>query len=252
MRRRYILALTVRVVSRVVLDQNGRLQGFIWSNQSHRWSLYSSAQTDNCDNYASCGVYGSCKGGISLQCQCVTGFVPKFPKEWEVADWSNGCVRRTQLDCQNGDGFLKYSGIKLPATRNSWSNRSLILEECKMECLKNCSCVAYANLEIRKGGSGCLLWFGDLIDIKEFNQNGQDIYIRLASSEIGQLGSSKKKKLRYIAGSVPFAIMLLLGLSLTLCLRRKNKLQRQGGTKFYQHFALKLSNYKAERILQDF
>ncbi|KAA8526892.1 hypothetical protein F0562_008879 [Nyssa sinensis] len=180
-----------RVVSRLVLDQNGSLQGFIWINQSH-------------------------------------GFVPKFPKEWAVADWSNGCVRRTQLDCQNGDRFLKYSGIKLPATRNSWFNRSMTLEECKMECLKNCSCVAYANLDIKLGGSGCLLWFGDLIDIKEYNQNGQDIYIRLASSEIGQLGSSKKKKLRYIAGSVLLAVMLLLGLSLTVCLRRKNKLRRQG------------------------
>nr|GEV29823.1 G-type lectin S-receptor-like serine/threonine-protein kinase At4g27290 [Tanacetum cinerariifolium] len=47
----------------------------------------------------------------------------------------------------------------------------------------NCSCTAYANLDIRNGGNGCLLWFDDLMDIREFN-GGQHIYIRMASSEL--------------------------------------------------------------------
>jgi hypothetical protein len=59
------------------------------------------------------------------------------------------------------------------------------LKECEMVCLKNCSCSAYANLDISKGGSGCLLWFGDLIDIRNLSVNGQDIYIRMAASEQG-------------------------------------------------------------------
>ncbi|XP_028061784.1 G-type lectin S-receptor-like serine/threonine-protein kinase At4g27290 [Camellia sinensis] len=56
-----------------------------------------------------------------------------------------------------------------------------------MVCLENCSCMAYTNLDIRGGGSGCLLWFGELTDIREYSADGPDIYIRTASSELGNL-----------------------------------------------------------------
>ncbi|KAJ9671828.1 hypothetical protein PVL29_025503 [Vitis rotundifolia] len=114
------------------------------------------------------------------------GFVPKYPNDWALADWSSGCVRRTPLNCQHGDGFLKYSGIKLPDTRNSWFNVSMDLKECAAACLKNCSCTAYANSDISEGGSGCLLWFGDLIHIRDLTENGQELSIRLAASELGE------------------------------------------------------------------
>jgi hypothetical protein len=54
-------------------------------------------------------------------------------------------------------------------------------------CLKNCSCTSYAVLDIRRGGSGCLLWFGSLIDIREFAEGGQDLYIRMAVTELGTI-----------------------------------------------------------------
>ncbi|KAK9269420.1 hypothetical protein L1049_001193 [Liquidambar formosana] len=136
-------------------------------------------------------VITSCNIDNSPICGCLNGFVAKFQKDWDISDWSNGCVRRTALDCQSGDGFVKYSGVKLPDTRYSWFNESMSLEECNMVCLRNCSCMAYASLNISAGGSGCLLWFADLIDIKVFIQNGQEIYIRMASSEVGMNSSPK-------------------------------------------------------------
>ncbi|KAL8156549.1 hypothetical protein AgCh_001590 [Apium graveolens] len=60
---------------------------------------------------------------------------------------------------------------------------NMSLEECKRLCLKNCSCTAYANTDIRGSGSGCLLWFDELTDIREFNENGQDLYVRKALSK---------------------------------------------------------------------
>ena len=113
------------------------------------------------------------------------GFRPKFQSNWDMADWSNGCVRNTPLDCQKSDVFVRYSGMKLPDTRNSWLDEKLNLEECASVCLMNCSCTAYANSDIRGEGSGCLLWFGDLIDIRDFTQNGQEFYVRMAASELG-------------------------------------------------------------------
>ncbi|KAF8396343.1 hypothetical protein HHK36_017960 [Tetracentron sinense] len=62
---------------------------------------------------------------------------------------------------------------------------NMSLKECKVECLKNCSCTTYANSDIRAGGSGCSLWFGDLNDIREFPEGDtiQDVYIQMAASE---------------------------------------------------------------------
>lgn len=97
---------------------------------------------------------------------------------------TGGCGRRTQLNC-SGDGFIRVSGVKVPETRYSWYNSSVNLVECRQLCLTNCSCTAYANLDIRNGGSGCLLWFTDLMDIRYLTDSGQDIFVRVAASEIG-------------------------------------------------------------------
>ncbi|KAL0320730.1 UNVERIFIED_CONTAM: Receptor-like serine/threonine-protein kinase SD1-6 [Sesamum radiatum] len=62
------------------------------------------------------------------------------------------------------------------------------LSECKAECLRNCNCTAYANPYITRGGSGCLIWFGNLIDTKDVNEadSKQSIYIRVSASEASE------------------------------------------------------------------
>ncbi|KAI3675450.1 hypothetical protein L1987_85040 [Smallanthus sonchifolius] len=56
-------------------------------------------------------------------------------------------------------------------------------------CRSNCSCTAYANSNIIGSGSGCLLWFGNLTDIRMLPQNRDTIYIRLSASELGIPGN---------------------------------------------------------------
>ncbi|XP_022877604.1 G-type lectin S-receptor-like serine/threonine-protein kinase At4g27290 isoform X2 [Olea europaea var. sylvestris] len=190
------------IISRYAVNPSGVAERWTWISRTQRWEVYITAPTDTCDRYKVCGAYGSCNIDNSPVCGCLDRFLPKDPEGWDRADWSAGCDRRTSLNCQNGDVFLKYSGIKLPDTQYSWFNKSMTLDECKVVCLKNCSCMAYSQLDISKGGSGCLLWFKDLIDIRQLSEAGQDIYIRMASSELR---------------------MILLGLSLMLYLRRRKK-----------------------------
>ena len=174
----------------MLINQNGAVQRFTWIDRTQSWDLYLTVQTDNCDRYALCGAYATCSINNSPVCNCLDGFTPKIRKDWDTMDWSSGCDRKTKLNC-SGDGFRKFTGIKLPETRKSWFNRSMSLDECRSTCLKNCSCTAYANLDIsNNGGSGCLLWFSDLIDMRQFNENGQEIYIRMAGSELGMKSSS--------------------------------------------------------------
>ncbi|KAJ9671909.1 hypothetical protein PVL29_025527 [Vitis rotundifolia] len=217
------------VIMRLVLTPDGYSRRSTWTDKKYDWTLYSTAQRDDCDNYAICGAYGICKIDQSPKCECMKGFRPKFQSNWDMADWSNGCVRSTPLDCQKGDGFVKYSGVKLPDTQNSWFNESMNLKECASLCSRNCSCTAYGNSDIRGGGSGCLLWFGDLIDIRDFTQNGQEFYVRMAASELDAFSSlnssSKKKKKQVIVISISITGIVLLSLVLTLYVLKKRKRQ---------------------------
>ncbi|MFS7984594.1 putative non-specific serine/threonine protein kinase [Helianthus anomalus] len=80
--------------------------------------------------------------------------------------WSQGCRHTVPLDCEPGEGFNKYSNLKLPDTQRSWYNMTMTLVECEKMCKRNCSCTSYTNANISGSGSGCLLWFGDLLDIR--------------------------------------------------------------------------------------
>ncbi|EEF33510.1 S-locus-specific glycoprotein S6 precursor, putative [Ricinus communis] len=175
--------ISTSVVSMMVINDEGIFQRLTWSNSTQTWSLYLTAQMDNCDRYGICGAYGSCNINNSPACACLNGFVPRNEPAWDSGDWTGGCVRKNESICGAGEGFYKISGVKLPDTRNSWYNRTMDIRECERICLKNCSCTAYSTLNITDG-SGCLLWFEELIDIREYNENGQDFFIRLSASDL--------------------------------------------------------------------
>lgn len=106
-------------------------------------------------------------------------------------DWSDGCVHRTSLVCGTEEGFLKFSSVKLPDTRHSWYNLTIDRQECERLCLNNCSCTAYANADVRTGGHGCILWFKELMDISDYKEDAEEIYVRMPSSELGKNSLAK-------------------------------------------------------------
>ncbi|KAI5410740.1 variant 2, G-type lectin S-receptor-like serine/threonine-protein kinase SD1-1 [Lathyrus oleraceus] len=194
---------------RLVLDSYGNTQRLVWSDKTQIWEAIASRPIDQCDDYVLCGINSNCNINDFPICECLEGFMPKFQTKWGSSNWSDGCVRRTKLNCLNGDGFLKYTNMKLPDTSSSWYDRSLSLEECKTVCLKNCSCAAYANLDIRDGGSGCLLWFDNIVDMRKHPDQGQDIYIRLASSEFDHIKNKRNlKRVGILVGVIAFIIGL--------------------------------------------
>ena len=176
------------VITRGVLNENASpYERYIWVEADKKWITYFSTQKDKCDTYNLCGPYGNCIIGELPICQCVEGFKHKSPDTWNPYEWSKGCVRITQLSCEDKDkiGFDKFVGLKMPDTTYSWVNGSMNLNECGVKCLNNCNCTAYANSDIKNGGSGCAMWFGDLIDIRQVAANGQYVYIRMPASEQG-------------------------------------------------------------------
>ena len=176
------------VISRLVMNQTtSTCTRYVWEEDDQIWKFYKSLPKDNCDYYGLCGAYGTCIITGSQICQCLTGFSPKSPAAWNSSDWSQGCVRNKPLNCTNKlkDGFAKVEGVKVPETTHTWVDETIGLEECRVMCLNNCSCMAYTNLNISGAGSGCVMWFGDLMDIRQFQDSGQDLYIRMDASELG-------------------------------------------------------------------
>ncbi|KAJ0733742.1 putative non-specific serine/threonine protein kinase [Helianthus annuus] len=225
------------VITRLVLSPSGRPERLLWSESKQEWSFYDAPETDACDQYALCGPFGSCNIQNSPACSCLKGFEPRSPHQWRNIDWSQGCRHSIPLDCDPAEGFNKYSNLKLPDTRESWYNQTMTLVECEKMCKSKCSCTAYTNTNISGTGSGCLLWFGPLMDIKTYAENGDTLYIRVSASELDSIenrrSSNAGRRIRVIV-PVSFVVLAIL-VSLCLFYHFYMKKQQHQGLSLLMH-----------------
>ncbi|KAA8515431.1 hypothetical protein F0562_018958 [Nyssa sinensis] len=192
----------------LVLNYSGVLQRVLWNNQSLEWLLLKKHPGDMCESYGHCGPNAICTVNDAQVCSCLAGYMPKSSQEWAIPLWSGGCVRKKPLNCPKGEGFIELKGVEIPDLRQFRTNTNMTLKECRVECLKNCSCTAYANSNTTGDGRGCLLWYGDLIDIRRLAESAnQNLYIRVTASE---LDSPKKKQFMLVMVAASAASVLLL------------------------------------------
>ncbi|KAI7757039.1 hypothetical protein M8C21_003152, partial [Ambrosia artemisiifolia] len=193
-------------LSRVTLNSSVLVQSWAWIDNIKGWQNVASFPADLCDDYNFCKAYETCRTNMFRRwCTCIDDkkFAPKNGS-------GGGCIRRTSLECKNGsDGFIKYSNVKLPDAENTWFNMNMNLLECRTKCLNNCSCMAYANPD--KSQSICLLWFGELLDMRE-----------LPEGSGGQKQGGEKVKISLL---VIVPVVLLIGLIITtwLCYARRKR-----------------------------
>ncbi|WCJ42966.1 G-type lectin S-receptor-like serine/threonine-protein kinase SRK [Euphorbia peplus] len=171
--------------SRLTVTSSGELQRFTWIPDTQIWNQFWYAPKDQCDHYLECGAYGICDSNASPVCKCMRGFEPRNPQAWDLRDGSGGCVRKTKLECLN-DKFLHMKNMKLPESNATFVDRNVGIKECEIMCSKNCSCAAFGNWNVSNGGSGCVFWVGELLDMRQYSGGGgQDLFVRLAASDIG-------------------------------------------------------------------
>jgi hypothetical protein len=189
----YVVTATASTpLNRLVMNEVGLVQRLLWDPSSRVWNVLARTPRDVCDTYAICGAFGMCNADTAstLFCSCIHGFSPALPSRWSMRETSAGCQRNVPLECGNGtttDGFMAVRGVKLPDTDNATVDMSATVEQCRVRCLANCSCVAYAAADIRGGGdgSGCVMWAGSIMDVR-YVDKGQVLYVRLAKSELGK------------------------------------------------------------------
>ncbi|KAK8918772.1 G-type lectin S-receptor-like serine/threonine-protein kinase [Platanthera zijinensis] len=173
----------------VFVDSAGFAGRYVCLMISNRWDLYWEVPQDPCGYDEVCGAYAVCNADNVPICSCLDGFTPADPSSLALRDLSKGCRRNTDLDCTNGtDGFVVLSNAKLPDSSEAMVNMSKGLDECSDWCLRNCSCAAYASANVSAAGgeeAGCIIWTGEVKDLRVIGNGGQDLYIRLASADIG-------------------------------------------------------------------
>nr|POE93119.1 g-type lectin s-receptor-like serine/threonine-protein kinase rks1 [Quercus suber] len=220
--------VNLEFLSKAVLDESGILQWSSWHNT--RWVEYWSAPQEFCDKYLSCGPNSYCNpyNGVKFECTCFPGFEPKSSRDWYLRDGSGGCLRKKQgvSICNDGEGFVKVEHLKVPDTLIAHVNISLSLKECEQECLKNCSCTAYASTDEREERIGCLTWHGDLVDSRIYSDAGQDLYIRVdavirAKYAKKNFLTRKKRMLAILGVSVAVLFLLVVLVVYWLLMRKK-------------------------------
>ncbi|KAK3032631.1 hypothetical protein RJ639_036591 [Escallonia herrerae] len=98
-------------------------------------------------------------------------------------------------------------------------------------CRQNCSCMAYSSLNITGGGSGCVIWGEDLVDMRQYAvaEGGQDLYVRVAAADsdsaegsVGSAGGSDKtKQILMVAGIIIGICFVLSGVIICFVWKRK-------------------------------
>lgn len=204
-------ALNKSVYSRLLVNHFGVLQRFTWIGIRNTWNPYWYAPKDQCDNYKECGGYGICDTNASPVCKCVLGFEPRNKEAWNLRDGSDGCVRRSKLDC-GSDGFLGLKNVKLPESSTSFVDKMISLGDCERICRRNCSCTAYASSNISGGGSGCVIWSGELMDMRQYleGEGGQDLFVRVAASDLGMFLICVHGKYKYYYYYYVFSFYLFI------------------------------------------
>ncbi|XP_056172045.1 G-type lectin S-receptor-like serine/threonine-protein kinase At1g61370 isoform X2 [Syzygium oleosum] len=207
----------------LLISSDGSLKLLDWDDRTDKWLTNWEAPTNRCEIYGTCGPFGVCSSLKFPICRCLKGFQPRSNQEWNRENWTGGCIRETELNCQRNtstsapvkeDVFLKMSQMKLPDSSNYLSDIA-DAEECQSWCLSHCLCSAYSYVNT----IGCMVWSEELMDIQQFTTAGEDLFIRLAHED---KGLSKQTKV-IISLSTIFGIILCGAAIYGLCKWRVNK-----------------------------
>ncbi|KAJ4798619.1 Serine/threonine-protein kinase [Rhynchospora pubera] len=97
-------------ISRLVLNETGIIQRFLWDQSHQNWNLFWGQPIDECSKFAMCGQFGICqRDGIKV-CSCLRGFEPVTPDEWSMRNTSGGCKRTRPLDIRGkGSGCVMWN-----------------------------------------------------------------------------------------------------------------------------------------------
>ncbi|KAH7522705.1 hypothetical protein FEM48_Zijuj07G0166900 [Ziziphus jujuba var. spinosa] len=115
------------------------------------------------------------------------GWDLKIGLDWRLISWTNpdDLLRETTSGVTVIISNLSFKNSCKP---NQWLYQASLCLESRDSKLGSICINAMSG-----GGGGCAMWFGDLIDIRAFQDGGQDLYVRMHASELGTNGKREVK-----------------------------------------------------------
>ncbi|KAK9714794.1 hypothetical protein RND81_06G120600 [Saponaria officinalis] len=168
----YELADQARL-ERYVLTYDGIMVKKFWNDSRSSWQIEWQSLGSECDVYGKFGAFAVCDPRKEPICECLKGFKQKNVDEWSKGNWSNGCVRRTELQCH-------APGSKADKFFATEADQSI----------------------------GCMLWSVSLIDLHQYSADGADLFIRLADSELP--GERNRRKIVIIVTMILSAFVSVI------------------------------------------
>ncbi|PWA83723.1 S-locus glycoprotein domain-containing protein [Artemisia annua] len=214
------------IISRFIIDISGQIKQLSWLDASQQWNLFWS-QPQFCEVYARCGPFGACGENRLPFCNCLTAFEPRSPHNWDLSDFSGGCMRKTKLSCKAKEekpGFIL--GYVPSRFFSSSENKTLLPNDesaCRNFCLVDCSCYAYTFVSEQ-----CHLWNDEGLSnvslmLSDSNSQTFAINIKVSSSDTPTNASKINTKV-LVAGIVSgfFGLVLLCSIGV-ICYRRAKR-----------------------------
>ncbi|CAI9275602.1 unnamed protein product [Lactuca saligna] len=237
-------------ISRLIMDVSGQIQQQTYLESLDQWNLFWTQPRSQCQVYAFCGPFGTCSQNELPFCSCLTAFVPKSLNDWNLSDFSGGCVRRTEFNCGIKEekpafieGYVPVSYLSTfleTETPESETPESELDESaCRRSCLDDCSCDAYSFiLKI------CRLWNSEklsnislLFVSDDANSRTFPVNIKVSSSDLPNSSTKIKTKV-LVAGIVSgfCGLVFLCSIGIVFYRRVKRQGSRDNGENFEREF----------------
>ncbi|KAK4713233.1 hypothetical protein R3W88_019140 [Solanum pinnatisectum] len=221
------------IISRLIMGVSGQIQQQTWlpDGGSSGWNLFWTQPREVCQVYAICGAFGVCDEA-NATCNCLSGFKQRSDTEWNSNDYSSGCVRDQNVQCnaipEDKDSLWITSIVRVPSSHNT--NITVgDASQCRSACFNDCSCTAYTY----DGSGTCSIWTGDLFDLQHLstNESERTIFVKRGSHE-AQTKDKKSTKLKAILLSLSALMFLLIGSISYIYYRRRmaKRADRSKGT----------------------
>ncbi|KAL8248362.1 hypothetical protein R6Q59_005230 [Mikania micrantha] len=176
------------ILSRLVIADSGQIQQTSWLDSTRQWNLFWSQPRVFCEVYGVCGAFGVCNQQMLPFCSCLTDFEPRSLSDWNLNDFSGGCVRKTELNCKIKKTKFVSSYVGASFVSDFPEIEALPLDEsdCRSVCLGYCICNAYTFISNK-----CHHWNIESLDnisliLFSYNSNLETIYIKVFTPDGGK------------------------------------------------------------------
>ncbi|KAI3824737.1 hypothetical protein L1987_06208 [Smallanthus sonchifolius] len=237
-------------ISRLVIDISGQIQQLSWVESSRQWNLFWSQPRDLCNVNDGCGAFGVCNQQMLPSCDCLTDYVPRSHTDWNLGDFSGGCVRKTEWNCSVK---IKKPMFILSYVQGSFpENEVLPLDElaCRRSCLGDCDCNAYTFIS-----NICQHWNRENLNnvsLRFVSSNSyprtSPLYIKVSSSD--RLKSNAKINTKVlVAGIVSGVLGLVFLCSIGVIFYRRVKREGPGVLSEQDRKSLDVPFFEFKRVL---